>query len=101
MCRPVIKGQNLYAGVCWSQDKDGKTIWGDSGFVTILNAQNKVISNPGGTAPNYVGNKLQAAFHEKNPVFNHGHDVCVDDEENLYVCQWNANHTPPVKLTRV
>jgi hypothetical protein len=101
VCRPVIKGQNLYAGVCWSQDKEGKTIWGDSGFVTVLNAQNKVISNPGGTVPTYTGGKLEAAFHEKNPVFNHGHDVCVDDEENLYVCQWNANHTPPVKLTRV
>jgi len=36
-----------------------------------------------------------------NPVFQHGHDVCVDDDKNLYVCQWNANHTAPVKLTRV
>jgi len=34
-------------------------------------------------------------------VFMHGHDVCVDDDENLYVCQWNANQTPPIKLTRV
>jgi len=25
----------------------------------------------------------------------------VDNDKNLYVCQWNANHTPPVKLTRV
>lgn len=37
----------------------------------------------------------------KEKVFHHGHDVCIDDEENIYVCQWNANKTPPIKLKRI
>jgi len=34
-------------------------------------------------------------------VFNHCHSVCVDDEDNLYVGQWNANQAYPMKLERV
>lgn len=99
-CRAVIHNDNLYAGVCWSNDKEGKINWGDSGFVTILDKNNKVISNPGGNTPNYQNGKLQPTLAVSNPIFNHGHDVCIDEDENLYVCQWNANHTAPIKLTR-
>ncbi|WP_025761189.1 peptidylglycine monooxygenase [Dyadobacter tibetensis] len=101
VCRAVIKGNTLYAGVCWSKDKAGNTDYGDSGFVTILNAQNKVVSNPGGMPPRYEHGKLLPTLQDKNGTFQHGHDVCVDDEENLYICQWKANYTPPVKLTRI
>jgi hypothetical protein len=101
VCRPVLHNQNLYAGVCWSKDEEGKTNWGDSGFVTILDQNNKVVSNPGGQAPKYTDGKLQATTNLKNPVFAHGHDVCIDEDDSIYVCQWNANHTAPVKLTRV
>jgi len=101
VCRAVPDGENIYAGICWSKDANGKKIDGDSGFVTILDAGNKVVSNPGGAAPVYKGGALQPTLAATNPVFQHGHDVCVDDEKNLYVCQWNANHTAPVKLTRV
>jgi hypothetical protein len=38
---------------------------------------------------------------QETPVFKHCHDVCVDDDENLYVCQWNADKTYPIKLVRV
>ncbi|MFT5883646.1 MAG: hypothetical protein ACI9IP_000085 [Arcticibacterium sp.] len=101
VCRPVLHGKNIYAGVCWSKDSEGNTDWGDSGFVTILDENNKVVSNPGGTAPKYTSGKLQAATKQKNPVFDHGHDVCVDEDDNIYVCQWNAKSTTPIKLTRV
>ncbi len=100
VCRAVVDAKNVYAGVCWSKDKDGKML-GNSGFVTILDEQNKVISSPGGTAPTYLGGVLQPTFQSAEHIFNHGHDVCVDEDKNLYVCQWNANYTPPVKLTRV
>ena len=100
VCRGVVHGDHLYAGVCWSKDASGKKIDGDSGFVTILDKNYKVVSNPGGTAPVYKNNLLQPVQSLTDPVFAHGHDVCVDDEENLYVCQWNANHTAPIKLTR-
>ncbi len=110
VCRPVIKGSHLYAGVCWSSavkfdpdDSQGTHpyhINPNSGFVCILDEDNKVISNPGGTAPSYVDGKLQTMLQEQ-AIFNHCHDVCIDEDENIYVCQWNANETYPIKLERV
>jgi hypothetical protein len=100
VCRAVMDNKNIYAGVCWSKDASGKR-FSNSGFVTILNEQNKVVSNPGGTAPVYKNEVMDAVMQQPNPVFQHGHDVCVDEDKSVYVCQWNANHTAPVKLTRV
>ncbi|WP_183560997.1 6-bladed beta-propeller [Mucilaginibacter sp. SP1R1] len=100
VCRAVINEQNIYAGVCWSKDAAGKR-FDYSGFVTVLDADNKVVSNPGGAAPVYKNGALQQTLQAVNPVFQHGHDVCVDEDKNVYVCQWNAYHTAPVKLTRV
>ena len=99
MCRPVIDGENIYAGVCWSRLRY-LNLTGDSGFITILNGENKVVSNPAGTAPEYIDGELQLMVQEK-PIFKHCHDVCVDEDKNLYVCQWNAGNTYPVKLHRV
>lgn len=100
VCRPVIDGNIVYAGVCWSKDATGKRN-PNSGFITILDGDNKVVSNPGGTPPVYKNDLLQPTLQARVPVFNHGHDVCIDDDKNLYVCQWRANYTPPVKLTRI
>ena len=110
VCRPVIHGENLYAGVCWSSDvkfdpDDRKnthpnSINPRSGFVTILDKNNKVVSNPGGTEPVYNGGDLQAMV-QKEKIFQHCHDVCIDNDENIYVCQWNAGKTYPIKLERV
>jgi len=100
VCRPVINGNNLYAGVCWSKNAEGK-LYGGSGFVTILDQNNKVVSSPGGTAPDYKNGVLQQSFQGPEKIFQHGHDVCIDEDKNIYVCQWNAQFTPPVKLTRV
>ncbi len=33
-------------------------------------------------------------------VFDYPHDVCVDDEENLYVAQWNSGNVYPYKFHR-
>ncbi len=101
VCRPVLNDNHIYAGVCWSKDAEGKMIGGNSGFVTILDHQNKVVSNPGGNAPVYKNNALQQTLQAPGQLFQHCHDVCVDDDKNLYICQWNANQTPPIKLTRV
>ena len=110
VCRPVIDDDYLYAGVCWSSavkynPDDGENthpynISPDSGFVTILDKNNKVVSNPGGTKPTYKDGQLQPMLQE-SPIFNHCHDVCVDEDKNLYVCQWNAAASYPVKLERV
>jgi hypothetical protein len=100
VCRPVMDDTNLYAGVCWSKDAAGNR-QDSSGFVTILDVNNKMVSNPGGNVPVYKSGALQPALALSNRVFHHGHDVCVDNDKNLYVCQWNANHSAPIKLTRV
>jgi hypothetical protein len=99
VCRPVIYKENLYAGVCWSRLKYLEQM-DNSGFVTILNKENKVVSNPGGTAPEYRNGELQLMMQSEQ-VFKHCHDVCIDQDENIYVCQWNAGKTYPIKLTRV
>jgi 6-bladed beta-propeller len=99
VCRPVIDDENIYSGVCWSRLRYLEQT-NNSGFVTILDSKDKVISNPGGTAPFYKKGELQLMVQDK-PIFNHCHDVCIDNDKNIYVCQWNANKTYPVKLERV
>ena len=99
VCRAVIDDDNLYAGVCWSRLRYLNQT-PNSGFVTILDKDNKVISNPAGTKPEYKDGELQLMVQE-TPVFHHCHDVCIDDDKNIYVCQWNANQTYPIKLDRV
>lgn len=102
VCRPVFDGQNLYAGVCWSKPSDdGPFSWKEhTGFVTILEGDT-VVSNPGGTEPDYREGKLQPSYQLADKPIYHGHDVCVDEDKNLYICQWNANKTAPLKLERV
>ncbi|MFY0690072.1 MAG: twin-arginine translocation signal domain-containing protein [Cyclobacteriaceae bacterium] len=101
VCRAVFDDQNLYAGVCWSQPEDDEFDWrAHTGFMTILEGD-KVVSNPGGTAPTYEKGELQKAYQLADKPIFHGHDVCIDEDKNLYICQWNANKTAPLKLERV
>ena len=99
VCRPVIDGENVYAGVCWSRLRYLNQT-PNSGFITILDGADRVVSNPAGTAPEYRDGVLQLMVQEL-PLFRHCHDVCIDDEKNLYVCQWDADRTYPIKLHRV
>ncbi|MBS1486534.1 MAG: 6-bladed beta-propeller [Bacteroidetes bacterium] len=99
VCRAVIDDENIYSGVCWSRLRYLEQT-DNSGFVTILDAKDKVISNPGGTEPKYQNGELQLMI-QSQPIFNHCHDVCIDNDKNIYVCQWNANKTYPVKLERI
>lgn len=98
--RPVINGGNLYSGVCFGMAHGSFIMTENLGFVTILNKYNRVISNPGGTNPEYIDGQLQIMYQDK-PVFKHCHDVCVDDDQNLMVLQWRANGVYPYKLHRV
>ena len=96
VCRPVIKGNYLYAAVLQSQNNQGK----QSGFVTILDKNNKVVSNLAGTEPVYNDGKLSEMW-QTNKVFQYPHDVCIDNDENLYVAQWNSGKEYPYKLEPV
>jgi hypothetical protein len=96
VCRPVIKGNYLYAAVLRSPNLD----MADSGFVIILNKENKVVSVIGGSVPVYENGKLKP-FYQAEKLFKHPHDVLVDDEENLYMCQWNSGKVYPYKFSPV
>jgi hypothetical protein len=95
ICRPVIKKDHVYLATIWSGDGSA-----DTGFISILDSKNKLISAPGANQPKYVNGDLQAMYQTLK-IFKHPHDVCVDDNENLYVCQWNAGQSYPIKLIRV
>lgn len=96
----VVQGDYLYSGVCWSKDKKTGKRNSNSGFVTILDGDNKVVSNLGGSAPIYKNGKLQPIYQTEK-VFNHVHDVCVDKQGNIYALQWNAKGALPFKLEKV
>ncbi len=96
VCRPVIKGDYLYAAVLQSNSNQ----WKQSGFVTILDKNNKVVSNIGGSTPGYT-NGVADEMYQTIQCFSYPHDVCIDDEENLYVAQWNSGKAYPYKLSPV
>ena len=96
VCRPVIKNDHLYAAVFRSKSIDNV----GSGFTLILDKDNKVISNIGGNEPVYKDGKLQT-LSQVEKIFVHPHDVCVDDDENLYVAQWASGKVYPYKFKRV
>jgi hypothetical protein len=95
VCRPVIKDDHLYAAVLRSPDINAV----GTGFVTILDKQNKVVSNIGGSEPTYVDGVLQTMV-QTDKIFVHPHDVCIDRDDNIYVAQWASGKVYPYKLTR-
>jgi hypothetical protein len=96
VCRPVIKGDYLYSAVLQTNSRQGQ----QSGFVTILDKNYKVVSNLAGSSPNYVDGKLEEMYQTVK-CFSYPHDVCIDDEENLYIAQWNSGKVYPYKLSPV
>lgn len=96
VCRPVIKGDHLYAAVLRSPHLNTE----GTGFVTILDKQNKVVSNLGGNEPVYTAGVLQP-MAQADKILVHPHDVMVDRDENLYVAQWASGKVFPYKFRRV
>jgi peptidylamidoglycolate lyase len=96
VCRPVIHGAHLYSAVLRSPTLDAR----GTGFTTILDKNNRVVSNIGGTEPVYKDGQLQP-MAQAEKIFVHPHDVCVDNDENLYVAQWASDKVYPYKFTRV
>jgi len=95
ICRPVLKNSMLYFAVIVTKD------WGSyDGMLAVLDENNSVVSLPGGSEPVYDYNGLISPVYDQKTFFN-PHDVCIDNEENIYVPQWNSGKTYPLKLTRV
>jgi peptidylamidoglycolate lyase len=97
--RPVIHGEHLYSGVCFGAKPNDYRMWQGRGFVTILDAADRVISAPGAHAPEYEDHSLRLLL-QADPVFHNCHDVCIDRQDDLYVCQWNSGQVYPYKLHR-
>ena len=95
ICRPVIKDDHLAFAVIVTKD------WGSyDGMLAILDNNYKVVSMPGGNSPKYIDNLLQRPAYD-NVSFRNPHDVCIDNDWNVYVPQWNSGKIFPIKLTRV
>lgn len=92
VCRPVISGDYLYAAVLTS----GKTSNTDTGFVVILDKNNQLISAPCGSTPVYHHGYKES--YQTIKLFKHPHDVLIDDEENLYISQWNSGQVLPYQF---
>lgn len=98
ICRPVLKGDHIYGAVYRSTTQS----YPNSGYITVLDKNDKVVSSPGGTEPIYKNGELQEQRKDRSFLgFMHPHDVCVDDDESIYVPQWASEKTYPVKLERV
>lgn len=96
ICRPVVKGNEVYFAVLIS-----KLPWDSgSGFVCILDKNNKVVSLPGGCEPQYDAAGKLGTMYQTIRLFKHPHDVLIDDDDNLYVAQWNSGRVYPVRLER-
>ena len=91
----MLKNENLYFAVIVTKD------WGIyDGMLAILDKNNTVVSIPGGNKPVYNDSSLIPPISDQKTFFN-PHDVCVDNDENIYVPQWNSEKTYPLKLTRI
>ncbi len=98
ICRPVIHGENIYGAVFRSTSDS----YPDSGYITILDKNDRVVSTPGGSEPVYQNNKLIEQRKDRdNSPFLHPHDVLVDEDHSIYVAQWASKKTYPIKLERV
>ncbi len=94
ICRPVISGEHTLFAVIWT-----KSNWNYDGMVAVLDKDFKVVSLPGGSAPS--GQESFRDVQWDGTTFLNPHDVCIDDDENLYVPQWLSGMTQPVRLRRV
>ena len=106
VCRPIIKGENLFFPVIWSEYGENKInpAWQSrTGYFLVFDKNNKLISAPGVDAIEYEGDKVKH-MHQSPKVkgtFMHCHDLCVDDEDSIYIPQWNSDKTFPLKLEKV
>ena len=98
ICRPVARENHLYGAVYRSGSEANEF----SGYLQIVDENDKVISTPGGSQPQYQESKLLEQ-NKQDPanVFMHPHDVYVDADENIYVAQWASKKTYPIRLERI
>ncbi len=72
-----------------------------NGYVTILNEQNKVVSNISGEPPVYDDKGALQPMKRTGDTFIHPHNLYVDAAGSIYVAQWNSKGTHPIRLDPV
>jgi DNA-binding beta-propeller fold protein YncE len=87
------------ARVCDLQVHEGRLYVANlNGFLSILDENNRVVSQPGGNEPVYGEDGRLKKLKKATDTFIHPHSILVDREGGVYVPQWNSNQTYPVKL---
>jgi peptidylamidoglycolate lyase len=79
----------------WPADRQSR------GFVSVLDGELRVVSNIGGSAPEYAADGRLRQLRNESAVFQHPHDVIVDPAGSLFVAQFASGNTYPLKLERV
>ena len=69
-------------------------------MLLVLDKDDRLVSAIGGLPPVYNDGALQPVRVYNHSLY-HPHDIHVDSRGDLYVPQWDSNHTYPVKLSRV
>ncbi|MEY2880014.1 MAG: hypothetical protein RLZZ15_2394 [Verrucomicrobiota bacterium] len=79
----------------WPKDRASR------GFVSVLDADLRVVANIAGTVPEYGDDGALRPMRQAGEIFTHPHDVIADAEGSLYVAQFSSGNTYPIKLVRV
>lgn len=72
-----------------------------NGYVSILDEQNRVVSNLAGSAPVYDNQGSLQPMKRDGDTFIHPHNLYVDAANSVYVAQWNSKGTHPIRLDPV
>jgi peptidylamidoglycolate lyase len=92
-----IHGDKLYIphlGSDWPKQRDAP------GYISVLDKDNIVIANIGGSLPHYDHDHLLKMSHHGH-TFMHPHALTMDKDGNLYVAQWMSKGTWPLKFSPV
>ena len=92
----IFKGEVLYFAILATET------WGSyDGMIAVLDTNNKLLSLPGSiNLPDYSGKIVNKPKYDGNSFLN-PHDVCIDEDDNIYVPQWYSGMTYPFRLIRV
>lgn len=75
----------------WPKDRESK------GYISVLDRNYQIVSNIGGSAPQYINGTLQP-MQQKGGLFRHPHDLVVASDGAIYIPQFASGNTYPVKL---
>ncbi len=79
----------------WPVDRESR------GFVSVLNSDFKVVSNIGGSQPEYDDIGKLRKMKSTSGTFIHPHDLTIGKDGSIYVAQFLSGNTYPIKLERV